>query len=474
MRNRRSSALGALLGLVCVASIVSVGAATETAYSAQSLLQSLPTPADFVSLSLYSEAYRANSTQPNNSAPSLIVAGKGSKQLSFFELYGDAEALQNSTHGSTHYLNVREAFVANTADSTGFKFSFGRKLQGWCKLDDYWKLGMWQPLFRWNFIDPDVVGLTGFFVSKELQNVQLLAFGSPLYIPELGGQLSVANGSLSSNNRFVTLPPSKVSLLGGMLPIQYQLDQTSTKDIVFHPSGGGMVRVGQAKGTWGKLSYIYEPVPRIMLGYEGYLFPANQNIQVTLHPRVVYQHMAALEAGFTAKKWSSWVSVVGQHPVPDNTPGFWTIEEITPALLATGVVDFEAFGEGQSASHFGLSYLYSTGGASPDQGPLAAPAQSIFESRYPYRSAAMARAAVPLSLVGSKRWEASGRGVYEFTVTGIILSMDLTYKAEPHWQAGLGVDLVGSTSPSAPNGGADFTYLYRSDNRIRGKVSYVF
>ncbi|MBI3555310.1 MAG: hypothetical protein HY074_03470 [Deltaproteobacteria bacterium] len=432
-------------------------------------------PRDSGAVSLYSEAYRSNSTQPNNSAPSLLLSGKGSKQMSWWEMAGDAEGDINTSHTNARYLNVREAHVGSLAGPAGIRVQLGRKLEDWNKLDEYWKLGMWQPLFRWNVLTPDVVGLTGLFVSKETSNVRAVAFGSPFYIPELGAQMSVSNGSLTSSNRFIIPPPSQISMFGGNLPVHYQLDNTSIlRDVVMHPSAGGLVRVGQSQGAWGKVSYLYEPVTRIMLGYEGYLFPANQDVEVTLHPRVVYHHVASLETGYTTERWSGWLSVMGERPVADHTPGFWTTEQITPAVLASASLDWEAYGRGANASHVSASYLYSWGGASPDQGPLAVPGVSIFESRYPYRSAASLRASVPLVGDELKHFELAGRGVYEFTVSGVLLSLDLLYKYDRHWQVGVGGDAIGSASAGASNGGADYMNLYRSDDRVRGKVSYVF
>ncbi len=434
-------------------------------------VQPKPSSPNSLSLSLYNETYRVNA---GNQYPALMLGGKASSKSERWETYGDAEGYLNVHDTTARYLNVREAYGGLNGDTTPVRALFGRKLEDWSTLDTYWQLGLWQPRFRWNYLNPDAVGLTGFFFSKETANVQASVFASPIYIPELGAQPNLNDGVFTSSNRFVALPPRQIALFGTSLPAKYALDTPPISDIVFNPSVSALVRIGGRQGAWSKASYAYEPVNRIMLAYEGYLYVANQDIEITLHPRIVYHHVAALEGGYTGKRWSAWVSVMGEHPEPDSTPGFWTRETITPALMASTAVDFEAFGQGVQASHFSMSYIFSAGGASPDQGPLSSPTRSIFESRYPFRSAASLRTRIPLLNRGTKSFELATKSVYEFTVSGVLLSLDLTYKFDEHWDVGLGGDALGNAGEQATNGGADFTYLNRADDRIRGKVSYFF
>jgi hypothetical protein len=425
-----------------------------------------PPRANSLSLSLYSEAYHPNATQSNNSSPSVLVQAKGDWEHGKWMTHADAEAYINTKDPTARYINPREEYVT-LIPRDGFSVSFGRKSEEWSHLDDYWRLGLWQPLFRWNIYDPDVTALTGFFATKETRAARFTAFASPVYIPELGYQYAFKDGNITAPERLVNIPPTSISLLGSPLPVHYKLDQTKISQIVLHPSAGGMVRVGEDKGTWAKFSYTYEPVPRIMVGYEGYLVPANDDVEVTLHPRVVYQHVAALESGYNTETWSAWASVMGQHPVRDGAPGYWTLETITPALLGTAV--FESHPNGAAGTRYSLGYLHTVGGVTGDRGPLATPSVSIFESRYPYRSALTTRVAMPFG-----KLELATHAIYEFTVTGVLLSADLIYRHDRHWSLDLGTDMVVSSNPQSPDGGADLMYLYRSDDRVRGKVSYLF
>jgi hypothetical protein len=291
----------------------------------------------------------------------------------------------------------------------------------------------------------------------------------------MGGQPRLDNGEFTSPNRFVAIPPREVALFGSQLPVRYNLDSTSIKDIVLHPSAGLSVRLGDSRGPWAGLSYAYEPANRIALGYEGYLFVGNQDVEVTLHPRVVYRHLAGVDCGYEERSWSSWLSAMIERPVDDGAPDSWTKETLTPAWLVSAAASFDALGHGDEATRLGLGFIHSRGGVSPDVGPLATPNRnSIFESRYPYRDAADLRVTVPLARRGLKRLTLSSRSVYEFTVSGVLLSMDLAYQADDHWSMSFGADALGSAREQAPVGGADFFNLYRADDRVRGKVSYYF
>jgi hypothetical protein len=303
-----------------------------------------------------------------------------------------------------------------------------------------------------------------------------MLFGSPLYIPESGGQLETNGGEIASPDPFIIPPPSQLDVFGAGVPVSYQIDQGAIRDIVLHASAGTMVRVGGASGPWAKLSYVYEPIPRVLVGYEGYLDVVSQSVEVTLHPRVVYHHLAALESGYEGRGWRVWGSLLGERPVADDAPDAWTLEETAPATLAAATLELEGPGlsRGLGPSRWSLGYIQSWGGFAPDQGVLAAPGTSIFESRYPYRKAALVQTSLPLSSSQLSRWSANLRAIYEFTVTGALISLDLYYQYGRHWQLDLGGDAIGAAQASASDGGADFFDLYRSDSRVRAKASYVF
>src|SRR5205814_9510507 len=65
------------------------------------------------------------------------------------------------------FFEMPEAYVGTTREQSDLQIAAGRKLEHWNRLDDDWRLGIWQPRYRWDYLDPETVGLTGAFFHFE-------------------------------------------------------------------------------------------------------------------------------------------------------------------------------------------------------------------------------------------------------------------------------------------------------------------
>lgn len=431
------------------------------------------------SLGFQSENYSITDTgsgRPSN-IPSIFGRFQGSARKKLFDSKADIEAGIGVQDRNYRYINVPELYAGIATEDNQYRGYFGRKKYNWNSIDDEWQLGVFEPRFRWNYLNPNSVGLTGFFFDYEKEWVQSTVFGSPLYIPEMGATVEENDGKLTSSNPFFSAPPDSLPVFGQNTPVRYRINTPKAQDIVFHPSAGMTTRFGAKEGVWSRGSYAYKPMNQVLMNYDGYFDLNSNQVNVTIEPRVAYHHVGVLETGFTRKgtrPWDAWLSVMGDRPVDTPIPDGQSFQQVKPAVSASSNVGMDVWGKGDLAGRVSLSYLHTWGGFANDQGPLAAGTTSLFESRYPYSSAFSVKLRTPLMFDHKQNLSLTSRVVYDFGVNGTLISTDLRYKTSKHWQFGLGTDLIGATKERASGGGADYLYRYQANDRIRGAVGYVF
>lgn len=404
---------------------------------------------------------------------SLEARWQGHAAGPIFEVGSQAQLLLDFRRAGNRTGELSEIY-AGTSPRLGFaRLSVGRKLEDWNLLDQRWSLGIWQPRFRWDYLRPETVGLTGAFLTVERPVFRLVAFGSPLYVPERGAPMNVnGDGGFSSVSPWFIDPPTSMSIMGTPTPIAYRLALPSVQEVVSHPSAGVRTRIGEKEGLWGAGAYAYKPMNQLPLGFEGYYNHATGNADVTLHPRVAYHHVASLEAGFAGSPVGGWVSVLNERPVRDVTPAAWTTQELSPSLAVSSSLDVDLVGKGERATRFDLSYLRQWGGTAPDAGPYATAGKSKFDSRYPYQNAVSVGLRGPLP---GRRVDLASRVLYDLGHEGTVFSADVRFRPHRSWQIGVGADIL--SSPAADRGSLpaeDFIGRYRANDRVHTGVTYAF
>jgi hypothetical protein len=392
--------------------------------------------------------------------------------------------------GSGFYFEAPELYAGTPlASNVDFKVEVGRKLEHWNLLDERWQLGIWQPRFLWDYIHPEEVGLSGAYVTYESPVVRVVLFGSYLFIPERGVDITIQNGQLTSQSPFFVSPPSQATVLNQPTPIDYQLDVPSISSIVLRPSGGALVHIGEDTGPWFQAAGAFLPMNQLIEAYTAQLV-VNQNVNspdtgvATIYPRVTNHWLLSVETGYQVGILSTSISSLWDVPIQQTVPANYTSQEVSNSIAVSPSLDLRFHVKNWGTIHGYASYLAQAGGNASDysgnSSTNVAGASSSFDVRYPYQQAFMigGEGGVPgASYLGA--WadhvSLSGRWLYDLGHKGTILSMDVRYQPIPRWQVNVGADLLGS-SEQLPQGTlpADLIGRYQANDDFRGGLSYAF
>jgi hypothetical protein len=386
-----------------------------------------------------------------------------------------------------------EGYISTSSHLQGAKISFGRKLEDWNHLDEEWHLGVWQPRYRWDYLRPDTVALTGLTVEVDRPLFKAVLFGSPLFIPERGVPVGNENGQLISDSPWFISPPSNIQVLTRDTPLKYDLQMPAMSKLLLHPGASGMFRVGDQMGPWVSGAYAYKPMNQLLLSYDGKLV-LNDNrsavdvASVPVVPRVVYHHLISAEAGFNHELFSGWISSLLDRPGHDygqGLSGTWTEQTVTTSVAISPTVQIHIRDEKNNRMKAQMSYLYQDGGNGPDvaaDGQVLLSGRSVFEERYPYQSALKFGGELEMpSFLSSFGLRNAGTTavasslLYDTKNRGSIFSLDLKYLPTSRWEMGLGADILGSQDTANNSGTAnDFIGRYQANDRLRAGVTYVF
>lgn len=383
------------------------------------------------------------------------------------------------------YFEGQELYYQTPKTPGGLSLTLGRKLETWNRLDQDWKLGIWQPRFRWDYIHPETVGLTGAFATLEVPdvkpNLRFVAMASPVYVPERGVPVAVNDGRFISPSPWFIAPTSKIVLFDKDTPITYDLNIPETASIVQQVSFGLMAQIGTPeKGTWGQLAWASKPMNQLLMGYQGTLDLAPPiAAHVDIQPRVGHHQVVSLDAGHSMDKINAQFSALYERPIDDEVSGLWTYQMPQPALLVSPSLAWSATETGDGAK-FELSFLKSWGGNGPDVG-YDNRATSVFEGRYPFQSSVKFGISSPLRFMSrmidkrSSQFIGQTQLTYDIEESGSLWSSTFHYLPKEKWALKLGADLLATdVFGKSTFNPSHFVSRYQVNNRIHAGVSYVF
>jgi len=214
---------------------------------------------------------------------------------------------------------------------------------------------------------------------------------------------------------------------------------------------------------------------QLLIGYTGYLDVSGEpEGRVGLNPRVIYHQVAGLDAGYGDASRGVWVSGMLERPIRDRPAAEWTTQEVTPARVVSVGAQTDLFGKGESALNIHAGYIWQWGGDAADQGALAVPGKSIFETRYPFKSAVRVGGRTPLPGSWGRHFAVSTQYSYDFKIQGALLSSDLVYRLGRHLQISVGGDIAG-VGPEGDNLNLpNYLSEFRTNDRVHGGLAYVF
>ncbi len=382
--------------------------------------------------------------------------------------YGiEADGLFGLQRTSYRYFDVAEGFVGY--EQAQWNLYLGRKRYEWNDLDSYWSQGLFQPRFRWDYLNERENGLFGIFAGFEAKNLSFVAYYSPIFIPEQGARFDMSDGACRSSSPWFACPTSSMFLFSEPTAVRFTLDVPPIRDLLSHQGYGATFRVGAAEGLFGRASYTHKPINQFLLSYEGLLL-SSLVVSATIRPRVLYHDLYGFDLGWKSPKHSLVASLVLERPKRDFTPAHWNTQEASETDISGLTYRTQPFAGSMRHTRLEFSYLHREGGNPPDRGPFIQTNPNVFEQRFAFKNALSAALFTPVLERWAESFLFSTKFVVDTAHTGNILITDFHYIPAKQWFLHLGMDMMGSDNP----GPVDFISRYQRNDRIRAGVAYAF
>jgi hypothetical protein len=377
------------------------------------------------------------------------------------------------------YVAAPQGYVTwQPPQAKGLSVTLGRKIETWSRFDREWRLGVWQPYVRWDYLHPIEQGLTGLFVSGKNKDVAITAFATGIFLPDQGPDFEVEDGEFHSSNRWFRQPGSRHTVFNQDRRLNYELERPAEKDIVLHAGYGLTLLVGNEKsGAWLRTSLANKPINQLHIGIEGYhsISQTNHFLEsiAIVHPRVARHNVATVEAGYQQDSYAGWVSLTEESPHDPNLPKEWEESKLNPSRFFGASVMHRLPWQGFRRHWLKYSYMHvSEAVREPENGVIEDDLESSLD-RYPYKRVVGVEWDAPLLDRARQKLNFSVRYLYSIPEEGALLSAGVDYLPNPRTRWSLGVDVLGANREPGDED-AGLMSLYRNNDRVMGGVSYVF
>ncbi len=401
------------------------------------------------------QLYRGGVVSPNF-FPILKMGFQGSSPHTEFDL----ELKFSAQHPKANALVSKNLFYRFQEAESSFQIAVGRKWINWSEGDELWNTGIINPLDAWDRFRPKSQGLTGIFMSAENDSIRFDLFGSYLMIPEVMPNVVIENNQFQFfHPQSVSSGPQTFELLGKQTNIGYNVALPSLNKLLIRPS---ILSSIESKNSISpihvRLTAGYLPLNYFPVALQAGLIINNANIIVDLNPRILAHavYSGDLSVKVTDEIKIGFTAIRDEIFQENSIPADYT----TATLGATNY-----FTPWLKLGDLKASYLYSTGGLGPDEGPNANPNQNLFSSRILYRNAAQ---------ISYEIGEFNAQILHEFSINADWIAMDWKKQWNQNWSTVLGGDLISAEKLSASDRGAEFLADLRAVDRIRLGVNYVF
>ncbi|KYG60899.1 hypothetical protein AZI85_10590 [Bdellovibrio bacteriovorus] len=281
-----------------------------------------------------------------------------------------------------NYLNISEFYVQSRQNENE-TYYIGRKRMLWNELDARWDLGVWEPLFKWNPLQPERQGLVGLFYQVDKPYYTLVLFASPLFLPDQGPSFEIENGSFVKGNPWFRRPPESIKIFSEATAIDYNFDRPNETQVVLQNSFGAKISFGDPQSFRAQLSYIYKPANQLAIGYDGNLDMAQLKGAVELQPQVFYHSLAGMDVSYKVNQVRMGFSGLYDRPNKDDIfEEQWTHPVFEDAVLLSPFIEWTNGRWGVNLQHLDI-----IGGDVREEGELANPDRAALMTRYPYKQA---------------------------------------------------------------------------------------
>jgi hypothetical protein len=364
------------------------------------------------------------------------------------------------------YLSTREGRLGNQG------ISVGRRIFSWSKLDDRWRLGLWSPRMTWDPLSPTDVGNVGAFYRFKTGRWSLLAYGTPVSVPERSYPIRAEGGRLVSSSPYWQAPFEQVSVLGQPVAMNYTIAMPELSTLLLAPQAALSVTYRSEGGSWYRVNYGAGATHQASLAIDAALDLGSRRIEANLHPRRQLRQLATFEAGQVGDGWELWGSVSGEAVTAEALPKGW-LGDAGGTSLFSAVGGALELGRGfrSELQYLSIDRVRENGAATSGDATTELAASSL-PGRFQYNRAFETR----LSWNGNSLIHYGASWLIDLADRGQRVSLDLSYvpgrnlagPRAPRWSLKLGADLFFSET------GRGIIGQQEGNDRLRGGLSYAF
>lgn len=391
-------------------------------------------------------------------------ANKGLPQLSYELDLGGGNYLGTSKS----YFFVNDVYIRKNFEN-GIYGSMGRMRSDWSQLDHAWDLGLWQPQFLLDPLQPEEQGLTGFFIGYQSRFQELTVFVTPVFIPTMYNDVDVDDQGNLSTGRWRNTYGKEVEVAGQKKPLKTKIDLRSSNDLVKNGAGAVKYRLGdKSKGPWILSSASRKPVNGLIFQRENYLPSDVDEVRVNFTPDVAYHQIYSADIGysFSAVQWS--ISYLTETPENKSAVEGKSIQRLAPIRIYSTQLGLDLDPLMKWNVQMELGYMRAAGGEIEDvteDGTLDD--FTLFKDRLLFSNAGM------IKLHGRwKRLQVRMKYLYDFVQIGSLFSSEFSYWSAKSLAFRFGIDVLGVEDEAADREG--FLNQFRANDRVYGGVTYAF
>jgi hypothetical protein len=284
-----------------------------------------------------SSSFLYTSTARGTSSTTFQATLEDSADSNLFHSQGDLQFYTFVNDKPSIGIESRELFIQTQPQKLGdVQLTLGRKLYEWSKLDRTWTMmSLWSPRWTWDELHPELIGMTGIFGTYTNKNLSVIAFGSPLSIPERGTNVTEVNHQIVSSNPLFRPPPTSKNVLGADTQLSYNLLTPPLQDILFRPNFALRGKYTFDSGYWISANTGVLPINMIQEAAEPYLSTVNGLLQVNIRPQFPMRNINTVETGYDEKDWDVWGSVSYEQPFNFQNQTTWLNPIITPSTIVS-------------------------------------------------------------------------------------------------------------------------------------------
>ncbi len=417
---------------------------------------------------------------PDPAQPDRIYSFTGQYKIqsrlgTMFPYAADIKLISAERESEKPYLSVPNFYTGYSQQGVPIEVYVGRKTEEWSALDEQWKLGVWQPMARWDYIHPESLGLTGAFVKLGKSSVRVRLFATPFFLPDQGPNFELKDGHFQSNNRWFWSPQTEIGVLSQPSNIFFDLNRPSEGEVIQHAGFGASLDLGTGRrGAWARFSYAQKPRNQLHLGIDGQLQIFKEGrTQVTIHPEVVYHDVATVEAGWKSRDLSLWGSITHDQPRDPDLPEDWVQSELKEIYIFGGLLEHSLRFIGWNRSRLRYSYMQIDEGKDFANTSLLGGTVDSSLDRFMFKKVFSTEWVQRFEFTRHFFMRSGIKYLYSIPDDAGLFSLKTEFLIGPHFILDLSADVLGA-SEKADEAGTGLMTRYRSNDRIAMGLTYVF